>query len=118
MENINEESFRDDFTPEYTAKLKPVLPLLIKVGIRKSNTRFIRLAASIKTLDMGERITEINCPVFVIGAGKDKVVGEQGSLEIAEKLNCKKYIYRRYGHGAYTEAKDFNDRVLDFLINR
>ena len=118
MEKINEECFRNDFTPEYTAKLKPVLPLLIKVGIPKSNTRFIRLAESIKTLDMGERITEIKCPVFVIGAGKDKVVGEQGSLEIAEKLNCKKYIYRRYGHGAYTEAKDFNDRVLDFLINR
>lgn len=116
MEKINEECFRDDFTPEYTAKLKPVLPLLVKAGIPKSNTRFIRLAESIKTLDLGDRITEITCPVFVIGAGKDKTVGEQGPAEIAEKLNCKKYIYRHYGHGVYTEANDFNDRILDFLI--
>ena len=30
--------------------------------------------------------------------------------------NCELYMYAEYGHGLYSEAKDFNQRVYDFLI--
>ena len=38
------------------------------------------------------------------------------SEEIAEKLNCQIYMYEDYGHSAYEGTKDFNKRVLDFLL--
>ena len=118
MEKIMMESFENDFTEEYTKKFKPFLPILSKMAVPKSNTRFIRLAQSIYGIDTYDRLGEIGCPVFVIAAGKDKVVTGQASLEIAEKLNCQKYDYRRLAHGAYSEAKDFNERIYKFLMRR
>ena len=44
------------------------------------------------------------------------MVGGIASSEIAEKLGCEIYMYEKLGHAAYEEAKDFNQRVLDFLM--
>jgi pimeloyl-ACP methyl ester carboxylesterase len=118
MEKIGMESFENDFTEEYTKKIKPFLPMISKMAVPKSNTRFIRLAQSIYGIDTYDRLNEIGCPTFVIAAGNDMVVTEQGSLEIAEKLGCQKYDYRRLGHGAYSEAKDFYERIYKFLMRR
>lgn len=57
----------------------------------------------------------IQCPVFVIGGMQDKVVNGEASIEIAEKLGCKIHMYEDLRHAAYEEAKDFNQRVYDFL---
>ena len=40
----------------------------------------------------------------------------KASEEIADKLGCRLYIYSHLGHAAYEEAKDFNRRVYDFLM--
>lgn len=116
MEEINRVSFENDFTEEYTKPLKPFLPLLCKISVPKSNVRFIRLARSINSLDTYDELEKIKCPVFVIGAGKDRIVTADASNEIAEKLQCKKYIFQRYGHGVYSEAKDFNQKIYRFLM--
>jgi len=43
-------------------------------------------------------------------------VGPEGSRRLAEGIrDAQLYMYERYGHGAYEEAKDFQDRLLDFL---
>jgi pimeloyl-ACP methyl ester carboxylesterase len=34
-----------------------------------------------------DRLEEIKCPLFVIGASRDMVLGEETSREIIEKLN-------------------------------
>ena len=53
--------------------------------------------------------------MFVIGGQQDKIVSGKASEEIAEKLDCKIYMYENLGHAAYEEAKDFNKRIYDFL---
>ena len=35
-----------------------------------------------------------------------------------KKLNCELYEYENLGHAAYEEAKDFNERVYEFLIRK
>lgn len=116
MEEIMRDSFENDFTEEYTKPLKPFMSLITKMSVPKSNVRFIRLARSINSLDTYDELDQIKCPVFVIGAGKDRIATVEGTDEIAGKLECKKYIYQRYGHGVYSEAKDFNERIHRFLM--
>lgn len=58
----------------------------------------------------------IKSETLVIGGHKDKVVDENSSEEIAERIsNSKLVIFKGIGHMAYEEAKDFNSRVLSFF---
>ncbi len=43
------------------------------------------------------------------------MVSGEASEEIAEKLGCKIFMYSDLGHAAYEEAKDFNQKIYDFL---
>lgn len=80
--------------------------------------RFIILATACKTFDCYDALSSIQCPVLVLGSEGDQVVTAEGSLEIAEKLNCPLYLYdAQYGHGVYDEAPDYKQRCLDFLQN-
>lgn len=107
--------FERDFSTEYQERRKAFLPMVVKISVPKSNTRFVRLARATNTLDTYGELEKISCPVLVIGAGADRVATLQASEEIAEKLQCKKYIYRNYGHAVYIEAPDFCERILRFL---
>lgn len=78
--------------------------------------RFITLAKVCFTCKAYDELDKIQCPVFVIGGMQDKVVGSKTSVELAEKLGCEIYMYEALGHAAYEEAKDFNQKVYDFLI--
>ncbi len=62
-----------------------------------------------------DSLGSIRCPVFVLGAGDDKVFGVQGSHELMEKFRCKGFIYEGYGHGVYTEAPDYLSKVEQFM---
>lgn len=43
-------------------------------------------------------------------------MGPESSAELAKAiLGSRLYVYKGLGHSAYEEAKDFNDRVLEFL---
>ena len=53
--------------------------------------------------------------MLVLGGAKDKIVTPQATEEIAGKLGCPVYMYPDLGHFAYEEAKDFNQRILDFF---
>ena len=65
--------------------------------------------------DVFDKLEEINCPVAVIGASEDKVLGVESSREIIDKLGCASYIYEGYGHGVYDEAPDYLEHVKDLL---
>ena len=73
------------------------------------------MAKSCLTCNTYEELDKITCPIFVIGGGIDQVVGGGASKEIANKLNCEIYLYENWGHAAYEEAKDFNQKVFEFL---
>ena len=54
---------------------------------------------------------------MVIGGEQDEALGGEASREIAEKIpGAKLLMYPQWGHGLYEEAKDFNQKVLDFLM--
>ena len=104
------------YSPTYIKKYKPFMPLLAVFQKPKDPQRFIRLARACLTCDTYQELEKINCPVLVIGAAQDRIVGDTSSLELAEKLGCQLHIYETLGHAAYEEAKDFNRRVYEFLI--
>ena len=103
------------YSDAYVKRYKPFMPLLTVMQKPKDAQRFIILAKACLTCNTYEELDKIQCPVFVIGGRQDKVVGSNASEEIAQKLDCKIFIYEQLGHAAYEEAKDFNKRIYDFL---
>lgn len=104
------------YSEKYVKRYQIFMPLLTMIQKPKDVQRFAILAKSCLTCNAYEELHKIQCPVFVIGGGQDKVVGSKASEEIAEKLGCRKYIYEHLGHAAYEEAKDFNKKVYDFFM--
>ena len=78
---------------------------------------FIISNDAIIDFDVYDELDRISCPVYVIGASEDKVLGAEASKEMAEKIGCDCYIYEGYGHAAYDEAPDYKERVKNFLDN-
>lgn len=103
------------YSDEYVKRYQFFMPLLTMVQKPKDVNRFLILAKSCLTCNVYDLLEKIQCPVFVIGGTKDKVVTGEASEEIAEKLGCEIYMYENLGHAAYEEASDFNQRVLNFL---
>ena len=91
------------------------MPLLTLLQKPKDVRRFIILAKACLTCNSYRELEKIKCPVLVIGGKEDKVVSGRASEEIAEKLGCEIYMYDDLGHATYEEAKDFNQRVINFF---
>ena len=82
----------------------------------KDYTRFKILCDSCLRHDVYDRLSEISCPTFIVGADKDLVLGGEASVEMHERINGSTlYMYEGFSHGVYEQAKDFNDRVIDYL---
>lgn len=103
------------YSESYLKMYRPFLPLLTAVQKPTDVQRFVILANSCLTCNTYDVLNEIKCPVLVIGGQKDKIVGGEASIEIAEKLGCKIHMYDELGHAAYEEANDFNSIVYEFL---
>lgn len=86
-------------------------------GTPEQCERFVVLLDACRDFDCRARLSEIKCPVLVLGSLKDKVLGGEGSLEIARILNCQIYMYEGYGHAVYDEAPDFLDRIEKFVLS-
>ena len=68
---------------------------------------------------MRERLHEIACPTLIIAGEEDRIVGVQASYDMNREIpDSRLHVYKRLGHGAYEEAKDFNQRVFGFLVER
>lgn len=103
------------YSQPYLKRYRPLLPLLTVLQKPKDAQRFIRLAKACLTCNAYAELNKIQCPVFVIGGGQDKIVTGAATEEIVRKLDCEYYLYDDLGHAAYEEAADFNQRVYDFL---
>ncbi len=104
------------YSPTYLRRYRPLLPLLTVLQKPKDPARFVRLARSCLTCNTYDTLDQIQCPVFVLGGGQDKVVTGDASVELAQKLGCDCYLYQELGHAAYEEAADFNRRIYEFLM--
>ena len=104
------------YTEEYVQKYRFMVPLLGLFPTPKNPARFITMATACLTHDVYEELGRITVPTLVIGGGKDRTVGTEAAGEIAEQIKGSELlIYPEYGHGLYDQAKDFNQRVYDFL---
>ena len=105
------------YTEKYKKRYRPFYPVLCKIGMPKDFTRFIIQANAILRHNAYDELGMIKCPALIIGAGNDQVTGRGASVELAGGINdCRLIMYEDYGHGVYTEAKDFNSKVMEFLL--
>lgn len=83
-------------------------------------SRFILLAEGTKDFDITDRLVRIPCPILLLGAADDAVLGMEASMEIARILRdhprFKFYIYNGYGHAAFDTAPDYKKRLLRFFL--
>lgn len=105
------------YTEKYLKKYRKFYNILSRVGKPKEYERFIIQALSCLTHNMYNELYKIESPTLIIGASEDKIVGINASKEIANRVkNSEFYIFDGYGHGVYEESKDFNYKVLKYLI--
>ena len=89
---------------------------LLALAKPRSYDRFRILCGSCLDHDVYADLPKIKCPVYIIGASLDKVLGPEASVEMHEAIpGSELYMYEGYSHGVYEQAKDFNDRVLHWL---
>lgn len=85
-------------------------------GTPEQCARFVKLIDACFDFDVTSDIKNIQCPVLVLGANDDLVVGKEGPLRTASLLGCEIYMYDNYGHAVYDEAPDFVERIVRFVI--
>ena len=105
------------YTGKYLEKNRMLYKMLGSVGKPKDFTRFVIQCRSCVEHDAYGELDQIQCPTLVIGAALDKIATGAASREIAERIpGSELYIYEEYSHGVYEQAKDFNDRVIAYLL--
>lgn len=104
------------YSEEYRKRYRLIYPIISRMGKPKDFSRFLTQANACLNHNAYNELDKIGCHTLVIGGASDRVVGENTSEEIAEKIKGSKLvIYEGLGHGAYEEAKDFNHQVMTFL---
>ena len=107
------------YPPQVFASAKEMLILGAQGITDEDLSRFGILADAVKGFDVTERLSSIQCPVLIIGAKDDGVLGGETSEEIYEKLkerkDCELFMYDGYGHAAYDMAPDYKKRLLRFF---
>ena len=104
------------YSQEYLKKYRKFYPFISFVGKPADYDRFLANADAILGFDAFHELNKISCPTLIIGGEEDQVVGVQASYDMhAQIAGSELYVYPGLGHAAYEEAKDFNQRVYDFL---
>ena len=103
------------YSDKYISKYRLFIPVLSAMQKNINKDRFIIQCKAIADFDITAKLKNIQRPILVIGAENDKVVTAEASEQIAAITGAELYIYEKYGHAVYDEAKDFNKRISDFL---
>lgn len=109
-----------DFTARaYCARtreaFRDVFALQEAEGTPEELRRFAVQSRAARSFDVYSRLSDIRCPVLVLGAKEDRVLSGAASLELAARLGCERYLYEDYGHAVYDEAPDYKDRLMRFF---
>ncbi|MBR5357325.1 MAG: alpha/beta hydrolase [Lachnospiraceae bacterium] len=104
------------YSEKYLKKNRKYFPIIAKFTKPKSYDRFLKNAEAILRFDVKRELHKINCPTLILAGSDDKTVGNDAPLELNEGIpESELFVYEGLGHGAFEEAKDFYDRVLEFL---
>ena len=104
------------YTKEFYERFKDIIINSVKGVTDEEFNRLVILTDNINGYDVYDRLTDIRCPVLVMGGSEDQVTGIQSSREIAEKLNCEIVVYEGYGHAVYDENEEFKAKAKEFLL--
>ena len=107
---------RRGYSEAYIRRYGALLPLAFRLQKPMPTERFAALARACLSCRSYEELDRLRCPILVIGGGKDRVVSPEASRELADRLGCECHMYEELSHEAYSEAKDFNRRVYEFLM--
>lgn len=106
------------YTDGFLARYRDILLKMYADTTAEDLRRFGIMAKACYGFDFSDRIKNIKCPVFVVGAEGDKIMSSSLFCDLAEKLGCERYIYEGYSHAVCDEAPDFKERILDFYNNQ
>ena len=107
------------YTKEYIDKYRFMVSIMGLYPPPKNKERFIIMAESCVGHDVYNKLEHIVAPTLIIGGERDETVSGEASKELAEKISGSElFMYEEYGHGLYSEAKDFNSRVVKFLLRQ
>ena len=80
-----------------------------------SYDRFLKNAHAILGFDARNALSKIHCPTLILAGSDDHTIGNDAAFELNRAIaGSKLFVYEGLGHGAFEEAKDFYDRVLEF----
>ena len=99
---------------------RPALAAAAQTVTEAELARFVTLAQGAKGFDVTDRLNDIQCPVLVLGAADDAVLGPDAARELL-KYRTKQppfefYLYDGYGHAAFDTAPDYKKRLLRFFL--
>ena len=104
------------YSPKFLKKYRRLYSLVAKISRPKEFTRFLIQSYACLNHDVYSKLSLITCPTLVIGGAQDAIVRIEASLEISQQIKGSTLlIYDQYGHGAYEEAKDFQQIIIKFL---
>ena len=110
------DTLEKSYVGKYLEKIRKIYCLLDLYSKKATFDRFIIEARACLSHDSYNKLKEIKCPTLIIGAKKDQVLGIEGSIELNKNIKGSEiYVYEDYSHGVNEQAKDFNNRVLNFL---
>ena len=116
---LMDSNLRRIYSEDYYQKNRRLVPVLGRLTKPKSYDRFLIQAEACLTHNAYENLPRIQAQTLVIGGEKDISLGAEPSREIAASIpNAQLFMYAQWGHGLYEEAKDFNQRVYDFLVKK
>ena len=103
------------YSEEYLRKYRKLVPLVARFTKPSDYGRFMKNSCAILEFDLRTELSKISCPTLIIAGDDDRVAGNDAPYELKEGIaGSELYIYKGLGHGAFEEAKDFYDRVLEF----
>ena len=103
------------YSEAYLRKNRRFFPLIARFTKPRNYDRFLKNADAILRFDAREELAKIICPTLILAGKNDHVVGTDAANELHGGIaGSGLHVYQGLGHGAYEEAKDFYDRVLDF----
>ena len=103
------------YSDRYLRKYRKALPHLARFTKPSDYDRFLKNASAILNFDSRSELSKIGCPTLIIAGSDDHTVGNDAAPELHRAIaGSELYVYEGLGHGAFEEAKDFYDRILDF----
>ena len=76
---------------------------------------FSQVCRSIKPFDLSSKIKRLPMELFVVGATKDALFGDEETKYIQSINGCKSYIYQGSCHCLYDLEEDFRPMMLEFF---